>query len=800
MPKQSRDTLPATHESVPSAGEPNRYNFAARAARWSAAHWKIAVAAWVAFVAVAIALGTTVGTQMLSTGEQTTGQTAQAEQILANAGFETPAAESVLVRSSTLTVTDPAFRSTVRDVLAKLRTMPQVTNLRTGAAGEVSKDRHAQLIAFDMRGDLDTADKRVQPLLDAVAGLQEASPGFTVAEFGVASATHELGKTVDKDFQQAEKLSVPITFLILLIAFGAFVAAGVPVLLAFSAVLGSVGLLALSSHVFHASEATQSVILLMGMAVGVDYSLFYLKRVREERAAEHEGHEALFRAAATSGQAVLISGVTVLIAMAGLMFTGTSVFTSIGIGAMLVVFTSLVGSLTVLPALLGKLGDRTERGIRQVLAAGVLRALRPLKAQPAWLVWLREKPTLLQRLKGERQESRVWGFVIGRSMRYPAFAAGISALVLVVLALPALGIKTKQAGFTDLPKSLSIVKTYDTIQASFPGSQDPASLVVKADDVTTPQFAAAYAQFKQRALATGVIHQPIRVAVNKAKTVARVDFPLAGEGQDAASVQALEALRADVIPPVLATLPPGTEQAVTGPTAANVDFNQTMKSRAPIVFAFVLGFAFLLLLLTFRSIVIPIKAIVLNLLSVGAAYGVLVWIFQYGHLQGLLGFHSSGAIVSWLPLFLFTVLFGLSMDYHVFILSRIKELVDRGVPTNEAVERGIRSTASTVTSAAAVMIAVFAIFASLRVIDIKQLGVGLAVAVFIDATLIRGVLLPAAMKLLGDWNWYLPRWLEWMPNFHVEGPAAGDPSDPTEPPEGPDHKPPVQPIPVPASP
>src|SRR5215210_5669949 len=321
MPKQSHDA--AACKPVPTVGEPNRYNFAARAARWSAAHWKTAVAAWIAFVAVAIGLGMTVGTQMLSTGEQTTGQTAQAEAILANAGFETPAAESVLVRSSTLTVTDPAFRATVQSVMTKLRTMPQVMNLRTSAAGEISKDRHAQLIAFDMRGDLDTADKRVQPLLDAVAGIQEASPGFTVAEFGVASATHELGKTVDKDFQQAEKLSVPITFLILLIAFGAFVAAGVPVLLAFTAVLGSVGLSALASHVFHASEATQSVILLMGMAVGVDYSLFYLKREREERAAGYHGHEGLLRAAATSGQAVLISGFTVLVAMAGMLFAGT---------------------------------------------------------------------------------------------------------------------------------------------------------------------------------------------------------------------------------------------------------------------------------------------------------------------------------------------------------------------------------------------------------------------------------------------------------------------------------------------
>jgi uncharacterized membrane protein YdfJ with MMPL/SSD domain len=757
-------------------------NLAARAGRWSAKNWKTAIALWVAFVVIAIGLGTTVGTHKLSASEQATGEAARAEQLLGSAGFHTPAAESVIVRSETRTLSDPTFRSTVQNVLAKLRTMPQVTNLRTGAAGQISKDRHAQLIEFDMKGKLDTADARVQPLLDAVGDLQKASPSFTVAEFGFASATHELSKTIDKDFQKAEKLSVPITFLILLFAFGAFVAAGVPVLLAFSAVLASVGLSALASHVFHASDATQSVILLMGMAVGVDYSLFYLKREREERAAGHEGHDALNRAAATSGQAVLISGFTVLIAMAGMLFAGTKIFTSIGIGAMLVVFSSLVGSLTVLPALLGKLDRYIERGVRQVLAATALRFLRLAKTQPSWLVWLRDTPTLLKRLKGDRAESRVWGFVITRAMRRPAIAVGISTGILVVLTLPVLGLHTKLLSFTDLPKSLSIVKTYDTIQASFPGSQDPAHLVVKADDVTTPQFARAYAEFRKRALATGVIHQPIRVAVNKAKTVARVDFPLAGEGQDATAIRALETLRTDVIPPVLAKLPPGTEEAVTGDTAVTHDFNQTMKSRAPIVFAFVLGFAFLLLLLTFRSIVIPIKAIILNLLSVGAAYGVLVWIFQDGHLQGLLGFHSNGAVVTWLPLFLFTVLFGLSMDYHVFILSRVKELVDQGVPTDQAVERGIRTTASTVTSAAAVMIAVFAIFASLRTLDIKQLGVGLAVAVFLDATLIRGVLLPATMKLLGDWNWYLPRWLEWMPSLSAEGaPAEKAPEAPAVP-------------------
>ena len=432
----------------------NSRNLAARAGRWSATHWKTATAIWVVFVLVAIAAGSMAGTHKLSDAEQSTGETARAEQILASAGFSTPAAESVLVKSQALTAGDPAFRSAVASVMARLRTMPQVKNLRTGAAGEISKDRRAQLIEFDMKGKMDSADKRVQPLLDAVSGLQQAHPGFTIAEFGMASATHELNDTIGKDFKKAEKLSVPITFLILLIAFGAFVAAGIPVLLAFSAVLGSLGLSQLFSHVAHASDATQSVMLLMGMAVGVDYSLFYLKREREERLAGHRGHEGLFRAAATSGQAVLISGFTVLIAMAGMLFAGSKIFTSIGIGAMLVVFVSLVGSLTVLPALLGKLGDRIEFGIRQVLAAGVLLVLRPFKAQPRWLLWLRNTPTVLRRLKGDRQESRIWGFVLKRSMRFPVAATVLSTAVLVVLALPVLNIHTKLLSFTDLPKSL----------------------------------------------------------------------------------------------------------------------------------------------------------------------------------------------------------------------------------------------------------------------------------------------------------------------------------------------------------
>jgi uncharacterized membrane protein YdfJ with MMPL/SSD domain len=743
----------------------SRQNLAARAGRWSAAHWKTATALWVVFVVVAVVAGRAAGTHRLSDSEQSTGETARAEAILANAGFKTPASESVLVQSATARVGDPEFRATVQSVLAKLRTMPQLRpgTLRTGGAGEISKDRRSQLIEFDMKGKLDTADKRVKPLLDAVGALQKQHPDFTVAEFGFASATHELNDTIGKDFQKAELLSVPITFLILLFAFGAFVAAGVPVLLAFTAVLASLGLSQLVSHAAHASDATQSVMLLMGMAVGVDYSLFYLKREREERAAGHPGHDGLFRAAATSGQAVLISGVTVLIAMAGMLLTGSKIFTSIGIGAMIVVFASIVGSLTVLPALLGRLGDNVELGIRQVLAAAVLRLGRP-----RWLAWLREKPTLIRWIKGDRQESRIWSFVLAWAMRFPLVATALSAAVLVVAALPVFGMHTKLLSFTDLPKSLKIVQTYDRIQAAFPGSASPAHVVLEGPGVSSTEARRAFADFKRRTLATGLMQEPIRVAVNPARTVARIDVPLAGSNPESSVANnALAALRRSVIPATFGKLP-GVTAAVTGETAGTHDFNQTMKQRAPIVFAFVLGLAFLLLLLTFRSIVIPIKAILLNVLSVGAAYGILVWIFQDGHLQGLLNFHSNGGVVTWLPLFLFTVLFGLSMDYHVFILSRVKELVDHGVPTDEAVARGIRTTASTVTSAAAVMVAVFAIFASLRTLDIKQMGVGLAVAVLIDATLIRGVLLPAAMKLLGDWNWYLPAWLEWLPRLNVE--------------------------------
>ena len=747
-----------------------KLNLTGRAARWSAAHWKTACLGWLAFVAVAVAIGTTVGNVGLTDAEQATGQTAQAESILADAGFKQPASESVLISSPTRMTDDPVFRSTIAHVVSRLSARPEVVRVHSpldaAYADQLSKDRHAALVEFDLKGPAATAEQRVRPVLATVAALQRASRGFTVAELGDASASLELDDTTGKDFQHAEQLSLPLTFLILLLAFGAFVAAFIPVLLAFSAVLASVGLSELASHVWHASDAASSVILLIGMAVGVDYSLFYVKREREERRRGH-GDDAVVRAGATSGNAVLVSGATVLIAMAGMLLSGSKIFTSIGISAMLVVASAMVGSLTVLPALLGRLGDRIDRGLLAVLAAPLARVLRIVGIESRGLARLRRRRTWLQRLKGERETSRLWDGVLRRVLRHPWLSGGIAVWALVVLALPTLSIHTKLPGFADLPRSVPVVRTYAQIQKAFPGTPAPAVIVVKAADVDAPNVRSALAALRSQALASGAGLAPVTTTVNPARTVARVEVPLPGDSEDATSLHALLVLRNQILPATLGRLP-GVEFAVTGETAGNADLNHTIKSSFPLVFAFVLGLAFLLLLLTFRSIVVPLTAIVLNLLSVAASYGVLVWIFQEGHLQGLLGFHSNGGVVTWLPLFLFAVLFALSMDYHVFIVSRIKELVDRGLTTEDAVSQGIRTTAGTVTSAAVVMVAVFGIFASLQTLDIKQLGVGLAVAILLDATIIRGVLLPATMKVLGRWNWYLPRGLGWLPRWSID--------------------------------
>jgi uncharacterized membrane protein YdfJ with MMPL/SSD domain len=719
-----------------------RTNLSGRAGRWSAAHWKTAAFGWIAFAVGAVVIGNFVGPREMKDWMIANGESRRAAQIMDGAGFKMPARESVLVQSQTATVDQQTFAATVASLIQELSGQKDVTNIVSPIehpqAGLISEDRHSLLVQFDVKGDPEDAQDKIAPIMKAVDQAQAGNPSVIVAQFGEASANKALDKRFGGDMNRAEFTSLPLTILILVVAFGAIVAAGLPVLLAFSAVLAAMGVNLLASHLVPTDEQTVSAIILMiGMAVGIDYSLFYLRREREERYRGKTPHEALLFAARTSGQAVLISGATVLIAMAGMFVSGNSLFSTIGLGTMIVVAAAMVGSLTVLPALLHRLGDKVDLGRIRIFHTGP-------------------------------RDDGPWGRLITRVLRRPVLALVLSGGALALLALPAFSMHTKLPMFTDLPKDMKIVRTFDRIQAAFPGSQTPAEVVVKADNVQSPEMRKAYELFRQRALATGELFAPFTVTVNPAKTVAVIDFAIAGNGDNAASLRAMHTLRDTVIPPIASTLP-NTEVAVTGTTAGTYDFNWQMKHRLPWVFLFVLGLAFVLLLLTFRSLVIAAKAVALNLLSVGAAYGILVAVFQYGWGAGLLGFQTNDAITSWLPLFLFVVLFGLSMDYHVFILSRVKELHDEGVSTEDAVRLAITRTAGTVTSAAVIMVAVFGLFATLSLIQFQQMGFGLAVAVLIDATVVRAVLLPAAMKLLGEWNWYLPTWLEWLPSLSPEG-------------------------------
>ncbi len=715
-------------------------NVAARMGRWSARHRKTAIFGWLAFVVAAVVLGGALGTKQLTNDETLPGESGRAARMLDD-GFEQPAGETVLVQSRKLTADSPAFRAAVADVVRRVTAVGAVTNVQSpydaGNRGQISADGHSATVSLDIRGDADTATDRIQPVMDAVDAAAAANPTLRIEEFGV-SAEKQLDEKFNQDLERAGLLSLPVTIVILVVAFGALVAAGIPLLLALSAVMATMGLLAIPSQVWPVDENISAIVLLIGLAVGVDYSMFYLKREREERAAGKSESAALEAAAATSGRSVLISGLTVMTAMAGMFLTGDKTFGSFAMATILVVAIAVLGSLTVLPALLSWLGDR----VNKVRVPFLHRFQRP-------------------------EGGRAWGWILDRVLAHPLVSVVGATAVLVALALPALGMKTVVPGAEALPQDLPAVQTYNRLQAAFPGGQDPATVVVKAPSIDNPQVKTAIADLQRQALAGGQFHQPVEVSVNRARTVAQIDLPIAGSSTDSASNAALASLRGTIVPDTVGSID-GVEVGVTGTTAISKDFDSAMRSTAPLVFAFVLAFAFVLLLVSFRSIVLAVKAILLNLLSVAAAYGILVLVFQHSWAKGILNFDYSGGVMAFMPVFLFVILFGLSMDYHVFILSRIREAYDRGMKTEDAVAHGIKTTAGVVTSAAIVMVFVFGIFATLSIVMLKQFGVGLAAAVLIDATIVRAVLLPAAMTLLGDWNWYLPRWLEWLPKLEHE--------------------------------
>lgn len=727
-------------------------NLAARMGRWSARHRRWAIGGWTVFVLAALVVGMSVGQRTLDESGSAVGQAQRANVMLERGGFPRAGTltEIVLVQSRSRTASDPAFRAAVADLAARLARQSAVHNLRSplapGRRGLISADRHAALLEWEMSGPLKAAERRIDPVSRTVTAVAARHPGLYISEAGDVSSDKAINALLGRQLGQAGTRSIPLTLLILVLVFGSLVAALLPLMLGLQSVIATIGLVAIISQMTPMDQNVQPVVMLVGLAVGVDYSLFYLRREREERAAGRTAGAALAAAAATSGRAVLVSGATVMIAMAGMLVSGDPTFTSFSIATMIVVAVAMIGSLTVLPALLAVLGDRVDKG----------------------------RIPFVGRLRARGETVGLWPRLLRRTLARPRTTALVAAAILVGLALPALHLHTAPSGSQGLPASAPTIGTLNRIQSAFGSEQMPAVVAIKTD-TRSPAFARATIALSAAVARSGRGYGAPQVQSNSAHTVARVVIPLPGRGADRTSTDALLALRNRLLPATFGTIP-GARYAVTGGTAGAYDWNAMMKSKLPLVVGFVLTFAFLLLLTSFRSLVVAATAVILNLLSVAAAYGIVVVTFQDGWGEHLLGFTSDGAIVPWLPLFMFVILFGLSMDYHVFILSRIREAHDRGMSTQAAIAHGITSTAGTVSSAALVMVGAFSVFATLPILDMKEMGVGLAAAVLIDATIVRGLLLPATMTLLGRRNWYLPRWLAWLPRVDHEPPTVPAPA------------------------
>jgi len=755
-----------------------------RIAFWSASHAKTAVIGWFSLVGVAFLAGQLLGTQSLPQFDP--GQAGQGERLLHQLNVTTPPAESVLIQprgpatDGRTFANDPEMRQAVRQVTVALERLHSAAmdvsapslaisgptsnrdatacsgnmtgtagcTASTSAASLVSTGGRSALVTFRVAGPHSQADKTVAADLAAVARVQAAHPDLLVAEAGGASASAAGNSLLESDFRQAEFSSVPVTLILLLLVFGALIAAGIPVVLAGSAVAATISLLAIPSRWLPIRSGTAEIVLILGMAVGVDYSLFYLRREREERAAGRLPADALRVAAATSGRAIVISGLTVMISLAGLFLSGIILFTGMALGTITVVGVAVIGSLTVLPGLLSMLGDWADRGR---------------------LPYLGRRLTIAQ-------PSRLWAVLVRRVVRHPLAWAGAATMAMLALATPALGMRLGNP-IVDLPGNVVVAQTLDKISAAFPGRPAPAEIVVTGHDLSGPRVRSAVSTLEAGASGGGPIRAPITVMTVASGRGLVIFVPLAGDGSSNVSTNALLVLRDQVLPQTLGRVS-GISYAVTGNTATSYDWSTTLRARMPVVFGVVAGLAFLVLMIAFRSVALPLVSVMLNLLSVAAAYGVITLIFQDGGLQGLLGFSSNGAIAQWVPLFMFVFLFGLSMDYHVFILSRIRERCTSGMRTADAVTSGIAASAGVVTSAAVIMVAVFSIFATLSFVDVKTLGIGLAVAVLIDATVVRGILLPAAMALLGERSWYLPGWLDWLPG---RNPRETDKSPPALP-------------------
>jgi RND superfamily putative drug exporter len=702
-----------------------------RIARWSAEHPWRAIVGWVVFVAVCIAVGSMAGTKEPADSDFRLGESGRASAIIADGNFRDPVVENVLITAKAGALDTGAAKAAAADVAQRMRALPEVAKVADPVPSQNGK---ALMVPVTMKAEKDSAKQDIQPLLDAAAAAQAAHPALRVEQTGGVSLNKGINNRVGDDLVFAEKLTLPATIIILLVAFGAIIAAGVPVLLAISAVGAAIGLAALTSHVIPNVDTVNNVILLIGMAVGVDYSLFYLKREREERAragGQLDHVTAVQLAAATSGRAIVVSGFAVIVSMAGLYLAGDVVFSSLATGSVIVVAVAMIGSLTVLPALLAKLGRRVDR----------------------------PRVPLLGRLSNRQGPPRLWPALLQPALRRPVATLLLATAAMLALAMPALNLKLTSPNIDTLPRTIPAVQAYERLAESFPSEGATHVVAVRTDAAHTGQVTAALNELARDAgtdplFAVKDGAAKIKTSADGRITTLRVATPFRGNSEEAR--QSLERLKNQLVPSTVGRLP-GVEYAVGGGVAQTVDDVAHQSEKLPWVVGFVLLLTFVMMAFAFRSVVVALTSILLNLLSAAGAFGVLVGVFQYQWAEKILDFHSTGAIISWIPLFVFVVLFGLSMDYHVFVVSRIKEAALRGVPTRKAVADGITGSAGVVTSAALVMVSVFACFVFTSMTEMKEMGLGLAVAVLLDAVVIRILILPALMTLLGKANWWPSR-------------------------------------------
>jgi len=713
-------SLPHPSSLPPGAADGALSRGVRRAAAVAARRPKTIVALWLLFVVGCVFAGGAAGTKNPSDTETGAGQSKTADERIEAAGLRDPAVESVLIRSGD-TATSAAAAA---DLGKRLQAGDDVTSVQgpAGAPELSANGGRVVLVQARLRGDPDDAGKVSDGVAGTVKAARAAHPGVSFLQAGDGSFESTIDQVVTDDLQRAEVISLPITLLVLVIAFGALVAASVPLVLGITAVTAAMGALGVVSQIAPSTDTTASVVVLIGLAVGVDYSLFYIRREREERRAGRGPAAALDAATATVGRAIVVSGLTVLVALAGLLLSGSAVFVSIGLATMLVVAIAVIGSVTVLPAMLALLGDRIDRG----------RLPRALRRRP--------------RPVGET----VWARIAGGVTRRPLASLVTAVCLLGALAVPVVQLDTSDPGIEGLPKDLPVVQAQRAIERDFPGAPSSAQLVVSGERLDAPRQRAQLDALGARAAAAVGGKAAVRVDVSRDGRTAIVAVPMSAVGA-AEQRRAIDVLRDRVAPSA-----PG-EMLVTGQAAGSADFAHQIAAATPLVIGFVLALAFALLLWAFRSWKLAAAVVGLNLLSVGAAFGLLVAVFQHTWAESLLGFTSSGTIVSWLPLFSFVILFGLSMDYTVLVLERIREARRAGKPAAAAAAEGIAATAGTVTSAAIVMVAIFAVFATLRLLDMKQMGVGLAAAVLLDVTIVRGLALPAAITLLGERGWRVNR-------------------------------------------